>query len=109
MCLWNGVKRWASELSDAGVVFPQFTNFMDQYMEKTSHRGRLYDNNAKTGKFIWQKDTLIDLTFPQVLDRVVENFRSICFPYTMLDYTRTYSEFRDYVDNFARAINRPLV
>ena len=99
------VKRWASELSDAGVVFPQFTNFMDQYIEKTSHRGRLYDNNAKTGKFIWQKDVLIDLTFPQVLDRVVEEFPDqYAFRYTVLDYTRTYSEFRDDVDTFARAL-----
>jgi fatty-acyl-CoA synthase len=99
------VKRWASELSDAGIVFPQFTNFMDQYIEKTSHRGRLYDNNAKTGKYIWQKDILIDLTFPQVLDRVVEEFPDqYAFRYTTHDYTRTYAEFRDDVDTFARAL-----
>ena len=99
------VKRWASELSDAGVVFPQFANFMDQYIEKASHHGRLYDNNAKTGKFIWEKDTLIDLTFPQVLDRIVEEFPDqYAFRYTTLDYTRTYSEFRDDVDTFARAL-----
>lgn len=99
------VKRWASELSDAGVVFPQFTNFMDQYIEKASHRGRLYDNNTRTGKYIWQKDILIDLTFPQVLDRVVEEFPDqYAFRYTTLDYTRTYSEFREDVDTFARAL-----
>ncbi|MBP7176550.1 MAG: AMP-binding protein [Thermoclostridium sp.] len=99
------VKRWASELSDAGIVFPHFSNFMDQYIDRTTHRGRLYDNNAKTGKYIWQKDTLIDLTFPQVLDRVVEEFPDqYAFRYTVLDYTRTYSQFRDDVDTFARAL-----
>ncbi|MBR5168530.1 MAG: AMP-binding protein, partial [Salinivirgaceae bacterium] len=41
----------------------------------------------------------------QVLDRVVEEFPDqYCFKYTTLDYTRTYAEFRDDVDNFARAL-----
>ena len=48
-----------------------------------------------TGKYIWEKDILIDLTFPQVLDRVVEEFPDqYAFRYTTLDYTRTYSEFK---------------
>ena len=68
------VKRWAADLDDAGVVFPQFTNFMSRYTEKNALRGRLFNNNAKTGKYVWQKETLIDLTFPQVLDRMVDEF-----------------------------------
>ncbi|HEX2952558.1 MAG TPA: AMP-binding protein, partial [Bacillota bacterium] len=99
------VKRWASDLDDAGVVFPQFINFMSRYLEKQVIKGRLYDNNAKTGKYVWEKETLIDLTFPQVLDRMVEEFPDqYAFRYTTLDYTRTYSEFRDDVDTFARAL-----
>ncbi len=99
------VKRWASELSDAGVVFPQFANFMSRYTEKHVVKGRLFDNAAKTGKFVWEKDTLIDLTFPQVLDRMVEEFPDqYAFRYTTLDYTRTYSEFRNDVDSFARTL-----
>ena len=48
---------------------------------------------------------LIDLTFPQVLDRMVEEFPDqYAFRYTTLDYTRTYSEFRDDVDTFARSL-----
>ena len=48
---------------------------------------------------------LIDLTFSQVLDRVVEEFPDqYAFRYTTTDYTRTYSEFRDDVDTFARAL-----
>lgn len=58
------VKRWASQLSDAGIVFPHFVHYMEKYMGKGSVRGALFDNRAKTGKYIWEKDTLIDLTFP---------------------------------------------
>jgi fatty-acyl-CoA synthase len=99
------VKRWAADLDDAGIVFPHFANFMSRYLEGQTPKGRLFDNNAKTGKYIWEKDTLIDLTFPQVLDRVVDEFPDqYAFRYTTLDYTRTYSEFRDDVDTFARSL-----
>ncbi len=99
------VKRWASELSDAGIVFPHFINYMDSYLERKRAGTRLYDNNAKTGKYVWEKDTLINLTFPQVLDRMVEEFPDqYAFRYTEMDYTRTYSEFRDDVDTFARSL-----
>jgi fatty-acyl-CoA synthase len=99
------VKRWATDLSDAGVVFPHYANFIGGYLEKQVIRGRLFDNKAKTGKYIWEKDTLIDLTFPQVLDRVVEEFpHQYAFRYTTLDYTRTYAEFREDVDTFARSL-----
>jgi fatty-acyl-CoA synthase len=61
--------------------------------------------SAHTGKYVWKKDELIDCTFPQVLDRMVEEFPDqYAFKYTTLDYTRTYAEFRDDVDNFARAL-----
>ncbi|OPZ92821.1 MAG: Long-chain-fatty-acid--CoA ligase [Firmicutes bacterium ADurb.Bin419] len=99
------VKRWATDLDDAGVVFPNFANYMERYMEKTATKGHLYDNNTKTGKYVWEKDTLIDLTFPQVLDRMVDEFpNQYAFRYTTMDYTRTYSEFRDDVDTFARSL-----
>lgn len=99
------VKRWATDLDDAGVVFPHFANFMERYTEKQAAGVRLFDNNAKTGKYIWEKDTLIDLNFSQVLDRVVDEFpNQYAFRYTTLDYTRTYSEFRDDVDTFARSL-----
>ncbi|MGE5582984.1 MAG: AMP-binding protein [Bacillota bacterium] len=99
------VKRWAADLDDAGVVFPHFVEFMGRYSKKSATRGRLFDNNAKTGKYVWEKDILIDLTFPQVLDRMVEEFPDqYAFRYTTLDYTRTYSQFRDDVDTFARSL-----
>jgi fatty-acyl-CoA synthase len=99
------VKRWAADLDDAGVVFPNFANYMGRYNEQSAAKGRLFYNNAKTGKFVWEKYSLIDLTFPQVLDRMVDEFPDqYAFRYTTLDYTRTYSEFRDDVDTFARSL-----
>ncbi|NLY91859.1 MAG: AMP-binding protein [Firmicutes bacterium] len=99
------VKRWAPELSDAGVVFPHYANFMQRYLQKPVVGRRLFDNKTKTGKYVWEKDTLIDLTFPQVLDRMVEEFpHQYAFRYTTLDYTRTYAEFREDVDTFARSL-----
>ncbi|MBP2636568.1 MAG: Long-chain-fatty-acid--CoA ligase [Firmicutes bacterium] len=99
------LKRWAPDLDDAAVVFPNFANYMGRFTEKSAAKGRLFDNNAKTGKYVWEKDTLIDSTFPQVLDRMVNEFPDqYAFRYTTLDYTRTYSEFRDDVDTFARSL-----
>ena len=99
------VKRWSSELEDGGIAIPQFANFMGKYLNLKSTRSTLYDNNTHTGKYIWEKETSIDLTFPQLLDRVCEEFPDqYAFRYTELDYTRTYSEFRDDVDTFARAL-----
>jgi len=101
------VKRWAPDLEDAGIVFPHFANYMSKYIGKIRSHGssRLFDNKTKTGKYIWEKDTLIDLTFPQVLDRVVDEFPDqYAFRYTTTDYTRTYAEFRDDVDTFARSL-----
>ncbi|MBR4445823.1 MAG: AMP-binding protein [Solobacterium sp.] len=65
----------------------------------------LYWNEQRTGQFVWKKDLLIDATFSQVLDRMVREFPDqYCFKFTTLDYTRTYSEFRDDVDECARAL-----
>lgn len=99
------VKRWARDLSDAGIVFPQCINYMSRYIEQQTGGGRLFDNAAGTGKYVWEKETLIDLTFPQVLDRMVEEFPDqYAFRYTALDYTRTYAQFREDVDRFARVL-----
>jgi fatty-acyl-CoA synthase len=78
---------------------------MARYTQKTTVHSELFDNRARTGKYVWEKETLIDLTFPQLLDRIVEEFPDQhALKYTELDYTRTYSEFRDDVDMFARAL-----
>ncbi len=96
---------WCEELDDMEIIFSQFINYMKQFSDPSKNAPTLYYNNAHTGKYVWKKDLLIDCTFPQVLDRMVEEFPDQCaFKYTALDYTRTYSEFRDDVDTFARAL-----
>ncbi|MBQ5809965.1 MAG: AMP-binding protein [Clostridia bacterium] len=97
--------EWCPELDDMDIIFSQFVNYMKQYEDTSRNETFLYHNRARTGKYIWEKDQLIDLTFSQVLDRVVEEFPDQnAFKYTTLDYTRTYSQFRDDVDQFARAL-----
>jgi fatty-acyl-CoA synthase len=99
------VRSYAPDMDEAGVVFPQYANYMSRFTNKSVSRTRLYENAAGTGKFVWEKDLLIDLTFPQVLDKMVEEFpNQYAFRFTTHDFTRTYSEFRDDVDTFARSL-----
>ena len=98
---------WMEDLQEMDVIFPHYVNFMEQLENQGRRPARrgLYVNHDGTGEYVWKKDELIDMTFPQVLDKMVETFPDqYCFKYTTLDYTRTYEEFRDDVDTFARAL-----
>ena len=64
---------------------------------------------AHTGKravYVWPHNKLIDLTFPQVLDRMVQEFPDqICFRlFRHWIISEPILEFRDDVDTFARAL-----
>ena len=97
--------EWMPELQMREVILPYFINYMKRFDNPRGKRKVLYPNHDGTGRYIWKKDELIDLTFSQVLDRVVEEFPDqFAFRYTTLDYTRTYEEFREDVDRFARAL-----
>ena len=97
--------EWMEDLQDREIIFPYYVNYMSRFHNTRTRKKSLYYNHDGSGQYVWKKDDLIDLTFPQVLDRMVEEFPDqYCFKYTTLDYTRTYSEFRDDVDNFARAL-----
>ncbi|MBR4910281.1 MAG: AMP-binding protein [Clostridia bacterium] len=97
--------EWLSVLNDMVVIFAHFINFMRQFGDTSKAKSNLYFNRAHTGNYVWKKELLIDHTFPQVLDKMVEEFPDqYAFKYTTLDYTRTYSEFRDDVDTFARSL-----
>ena len=98
---------WMEDLQDKEVIFPHYVNYLEQLKGKGRRPARrgLYVNHDGTGEYVWKKDELIDMTFPAVLDKMVETFPDqYCFKYTTLDYTRTYEEFRDDVDTFARAL-----
>ena len=97
--------QWLEELQEIDVIFPYFVNYMSRFESPRGKKKTLYFNHDGSGQYIWKKDELIDLTFPQVLDRVAEEFPDqYCFKYTTLDYTRTYAQFREDVDRFARAL-----
>ncbi len=96
--------EWSPEIDDLEIILTYFESFMSSVKQEKKKK-KYYYNKTNTGKFIWKKEELIDKTFPQVLDTMVEEFPDqIAFKYTTLDYTRTYSEFRDDVDTFARAL-----
>lgn len=97
--------EWMPELPDYEVIFPHFVNYMGRFEKTRGQKKKLYPNHDGTGQYVWKKDELINLTFSQVLDRMVEEFPDqYAFKYTTLDYTRTYEEFREDVDNFAKAL-----
>ncbi len=101
--IWD--PTWCEELDDMEIIFAQYKEFMKQFDDTSKNKKTLYSNKRHTGKYVWKKDLLIDATFSDVLDRMVEEFPDqYAFKYTTLDYTRTYSEFRDDVDTFARAL-----
>lgn len=96
---------WMEDLQDHDIIFPHFVNYMKRFQTTKGRKKELYHNFDHTGQYIWEPDILIENTFPSMLDRLVEEFPDqYAFKYTTLDYTRTYAEFRDDVDNFARAL-----
>ena len=98
-------RRYTPDLEDSGIAFPHFVNYMSQFIGVEKQKGKLFENKARTGYYIWEKETLIDLTFPQLLDEIADEFPDqYAFRFTTLDYTRTYEEFRQDVDMFARAL-----
>ena len=97
--------EWLEDLTDPEVIFPYFVNFMSRFHSTRGMKKSLYFSDDGKGQYIWKKDELIDLTFSEVLDRVTEEFPDqYAFKYTTLDYTRTYKEFSEDVDRFARAL-----
>ncbi len=96
---------WDSDISDMDIIFPHFVSYMSRFENLSRAKHTLYENNRGTGKMVWKKDALIEKTFSQVLDAMVEEFPAqLAFKYTPLNYTRQYSQFRDDVDNFCRAL-----
>ncbi|MDO4404953.1 MAG: AMP-binding protein, partial [Atopobiaceae bacterium] len=133
------VTRWARDIAvgEAGIVFPQFLEYMRDYLEgdaaeqETAEQVEvarseqaakeaivLQHSLTNDGTYPWPKEHLVDYTFPQVLDLICELYpEQYAFRYTEPDsyynpqpdatgeyYVRTYPQFRDDVDEFARAL-----
>ena len=96
---------WDDEISEPDIIFPHFVSFLSRYKSLSRGKSTLYENKTKTGNYVWKKDALVEKTFSQVLDKMVQEFPDqYAIKYTTLDYTRTYSQFRDDVDTFARSL-----
>ena len=101
--IWD--PAWMPELSDIEIILTHFASTMGKYEETRRAKKHLYWNNRHTGRYVWKKESLIDKTFSQVLDTMVEEFPDqTAIRFTTLDYTRTYSQFRDDVDEYARVL-----
>ncbi len=96
---------WNDEINDADIVLTHFANYIASLGRKKQEKDRFHYNRDKTGTFPWKKYDIIEATFSDVLDTMVENYPDqYAFKYTTLDYTRTYTEFRRDVDECAAAL-----
>ncbi len=93
------------EINNNDIVFTHYVNFMLSVTDSFSNKHTVQHNRSKTGEFVWERYSVIDKTFSQVLDTMVDYFPDqYAFKYTTLDYTRTYSEFRRDVDRVAASL-----
>ena len=96
---------WNEEIHDADIVLTHFANYISQLNREKKTFDKAYYNRAKTGTFVWKKYDVIDVTFSDVLDKMVEKYPDqYAFKYPTLDYTRTYEQFRRDVDECAAAL-----
>ncbi len=94
---------WNDEITDPDIVLTHFISFMQN--NETKKAEEIHYNRSKTGTFPWKRYDVLNITFSEVLDTMVEKYPDqYAFKYTTLDYTRTYSQFRDDVDKVAAAL-----
>ncbi len=97
--------EWNEDISSYDIVLTHFASYMAKLEGEDKKKEEVYYNRSKTGTFPWKKFETVDLTFSEVLDEMVKRYPDqYAFKYTTLDYTRTYSQFRDDVDKVASAL-----
>ncbi len=95
---------WNQEITDEDIVLTHFESYMERTLQQPKAKPTYY-NRSRTGTYPWKKYDLLDLTFSQVLDEMAERYPDqYCFKYTTLDYTRTYAQFKQDVDNVAASL-----
>ncbi|MBQ7035434.1 MAG: AMP-binding protein [Clostridia bacterium] len=96
---------WNEEITDPDIVLTHFVSFISGNLLTAEKPREIFYNRDKTGTFPWKKYEVLDITFSQVLDEMVARYPDqYAFKYTTLDYTRTYAQFREDVDNAAAAL-----
>ena len=93
----------SGEVSSADILLTHFKSYLSGASKERVEE--VHYNRSKTGTFPWKRYDVLDLTFSEVLDEMVERYPDqYAFKYTTLDYTRTYKEFREDVDRVAEAL-----
>ena len=96
---------WNEEIPGEDIVLTHFVSYMEAMVPQRRSAKPVYYNRSRTGTHPWKKYEVMDLTFSQVLDEMAERYPDqYAFKYTTLDYTRTYAQFREDVDNVAAAL-----
>ena len=94
----------SDDITSSDILLTHFKSYLTSSVAP-EEKAPVYYNRAKTGTHPWKKYDVLDVTFSEVLDKMVECYPDqYAFKYTTLDYTRTYSEFRDDVDRVAAAL-----
>ena len=94
----------SDDVNNADILLTHFKSYLNTESRATVNEP-VYYNRSKTGTHPWKKYDVLDLTFSEVLDKMVEKYPDqYAFKYTTLDYTRTYSQFKDDVDKVASAL-----
>ncbi len=93
----------SGEITSSDILFTHFKSYLTS--NDKSVKKEVFYNRPKTGTYPWKKYDVLDLTFSEVLDEMAESYPDqFAFKYTTLDYTRTYSQFREDVDRVAAAL-----
>ena len=96
---------WNEEITSPDIVLTHFISYLSGKLPEAEKPREIYYNRSRTGTFPWKRYDVIDLTFSQVLDEMVRRYPDqYAFKYTTLDYTRTYAQFREDVDQAAAAL-----
>ena len=76
---------WNEEITDPDIVLTHFVSYMTSVTPEDTKKKPVYYNRARTGTHPWKKFDVIDLTFSQVLDEMVERYPDqYAFKYTTL-------------------------
>ncbi len=95
----------AGEVTNPDILLTHFESFMSSIERASAKPKEIFYNRDKSGTHPWKKYEVLDLTFSEVLDTMVEHYPDqYAFKYTTHDYTRTYREFRDEVDKVAASL-----
>ncbi len=94
------VKRWSKDIEDAAIVFPHFVNFMKKYTEPKAKPQAISISDINERPY--QKDTLINITLPDLVDKIANEFpnqEAVVFP--QFNIRLNYRELKEEIERIA--------